>query len=200
MDTLDSRYVPRGGARLALELFSPQSALRADQSYRRLSGKWTGAQSFGKNTLVGRVRLGTGLGGDMPFYDQFALGGFLELSGYENEQFRGNDVAFGALIFYRELATLTPPLGRGIYLGGSLEVGSIRDTLEILTESKTRFGSSLFLGADTWLGPTYLGLGIAGDGDATAYFLLGRPRVGRRWMAEYDEHCLARLFVSGCNN
>ena len=65
------------------------------QGYNRLSGKWTGAQSFGKNTLVGKVRLGTSLGGDMPFYDQFSLGGFQVLSGYANEQFRGNDVAFG---------------------------------------------------------------------------------------------------------
>ena len=61
----------------------------------------------------------------MPYYDQFTLGGFQELSGYANEQFRGNQVAFGGLIYYRQLATLTPPLGRGIYLGGSLEVGSI---------------------------------------------------------------------------
>ena len=72
--------MPRGGTCLALELFSPQSALGADQSYNRLSGKWTGAQSFGKNTLVGKVRLGTSVGGDMPFYDQFSLAGFQELS------------------------------------------------------------------------------------------------------------------------
>ena len=174
-DTLDSRYVPRSGERLALDLFSPQSALGADQSYNRLSLTWTGAKSIGKNTLVGRARLGSSFGTDMPYYDQFALGGFQELSGYANDQFRGNQVAFGELIYYRKLATLTPPLGRGIYLGGSLEVGAVRDTVEDLSEGKTRFGSSIFLGADTWLGPTYFGLGISGEGDSTGYFLLGRP-------------------------
>jgi NTE family protein len=174
-DTLDSRYVPRSGTRLALDFFSPQASLGADVSYKRLSADWIGAKSFGKNTLVGRAQLGTSFGSDMPFYDQFALGGFQELSGYANEQFRGNQVAFGGLIYYRQIATLTPPLGRGIYLGGSLEVGSIRDTLDFLTESRTRFGSSIFLGADTWLGPAYLGLGLGGEGDATGYFLLGRP-------------------------
>lgn len=174
-DTLDSRYVPRSGTRIALDLFSPQTALGADLSYNRLSVDWAGAKSFGKNTLVGRARLGASFGSDMPFYDQFTLGGFQELSGYANEQFRGNQLAFGGLIYYRQLATLTPPLGRGIYLGGSLEVGSIRNTLDFLTEPKTRFGSSIFLGADTWLGPAYLGLGVGGEGDSTAYFLLGRP-------------------------
>jgi len=174
-DTLDSRYVPRSGTLLALDLFSPQSALGAGSSYNRLSASWTGATSFGKNTLAGRARLGSSFGVDMPYYDQFTLGGFQELSGYANEQFRGNQVAFGGLIYYRQLASLKPPLGRGVYLGGSLEVGAIGDTIDFLTEPKTRFGSSIFLGADTWLGPTYLGLGVGGDGDATGYFLLGRP-------------------------
>ncbi len=174
-DTLDSRYVPRSGSRLALDLFSPQIDLGADVRYNRLSGNWTGAKSFGKNTLVGRARLGSSFGSDMPYYDQFTLGGFQDLSGYANEQFRGNQVAFGGLIYYRQLAALTPPLGRGIYLGGSLEVGAIDDTLDFLTKAQTRFGSSIFLGADTWLGPTYLGFGIGDDGESTGYFMLGRP-------------------------
>ena len=174
-DTLDSRYVPRSGTRLALDLFAPQTVLGADLSYNRLSFDLASAKSFGKNTLVGHARLGASSGSDMPYYDQFSMGGFLELSGYANEQFRGNQLAFGSLIYYRQLATLTPPLGRGIYLGGSLEVGSIRDTFDFLTEPKTRFGSSIFLGADTWLGPAYLGMGVGGEGDSTAYFLLGRP-------------------------
>jgi NTE family protein len=174
-DTLDSRYVPRSGMRLALDLFSPLSAMGADVDYNRLYGNWTGAKSIGKHTLVGRARLGSSFGGDMPYYDQFTLGGFQDLSGYANEQFRGNQLAFGGLIYYHKLASLTPPLGRGIYLGGSLEVGAIRDTIEVLTEPKTRFGSSIFLGADTWLGPAYLGLGVSAEGDSTGYFLLGRP-------------------------
>lgn len=174
-DTLDSRYVPRSGVRLALDLFAPQGALGADLDYNRLSANLTGGKSFGRNTLVGRIRLGSSFGGDMPYYDQFPLGGFQELSGYANEQFRGNQVAFGGLIYYRQLATLTPPLGRGFYLGGSLEVGAIGDTLDFLTEPKMRFGSSVFLGAETWLGPAYLGLGVGDEGDATGYFLLGQP-------------------------
>jgi NTE family protein len=173
-DTLDSVAAPRSGARLELDLFSPQPALGADLSYNRLLADWTGARAVGEHALVGRLRLGSSVGSDMPYYDQFTLGGFLDLSGYANEQFRGNQLAFGGLIYYHRLATLQPPLGRGIYLGGSLEAGSIRDTIEPLTEPKTRFGSSLFLGADTWLGPAYLGVGVSGEGDATGYFLLGR--------------------------
>ncbi len=38
-----------------------------------------------------------------------------------------------------------------------------------------RLGSSLFLGADTGLGPVYLGLVHAPRGYTGLYFLLGRP-------------------------
>jgi NTE family protein len=111
----------------------------------------------------------------MPYYDQFTLGGFQRLSGYATDEFRGNNLAFGSLTYYRLLTALPPPLGRGVYVGGSLEIGTLNETIEQLNASGTRFGSSLFLGADTWLGPAYFGVGLTGDGETTGYIILGRP-------------------------
>ena len=173
-DTLDNLFFPRAGSRLALDIFAPQTTMGADRGYQRLLGAWTGAYSRGDDTLVGKLRLGTSLDSDLPYYDQFALGGFHQLSGYASEQFRGNRMAFGGLIYYRKLMALKPPLGKGVYLGGSLEVGAVQDTVEALTEEKTRYGGSLFLGADTWLGPAYLGIGVTAEGDTTGYVGLGR--------------------------
>jgi NTE family protein len=99
----------------------------------------------------------------------------MKLSGYANEQFRGNDYAFGSLVFQHQLTTLTPPLGKGLYLGASLEVGRQWDVIDELNPSKTRYGSSLFFGADTWLGPFYFGLGLSGEGDTAGYVILGKP-------------------------
>ncbi len=174
-DTLDDRYIPREGMRLAADFFSPQSAFGADAHYNRLFLHWMGAKRLGKHTILGRLRLGSSFGEYMPYYDQFPLGGFFNLSGYSRDQFRGNRMAFGALVYYQKIADLTPPLGRGIYAGASLELGTLRDTVDFLSEGKTRFGSSLFLGADTWLGPVFFGLGFGESGDATAYFQLGNP-------------------------
>jgi len=39
--------------------------------------------------------------------------------------------------------------------------------------SETRYGSSLFFGADTWPGPFYLGLGLSGGGNTTGYVIIG---------------------------
>ena len=83
-------------------------------------------------------------------------------------------LAFGSLAYYRRLP-LTVPLTRGVYLGGSLEVGELEDTDPGRTVPGTRFGSSLFLGVDTVIGPAYLGLGLAGDGNAAGYVIIGWP-------------------------
>jgi len=174
-DTLDNAYAPRRGNRLALDLRSPQSALGADVAFNRAAGRWDGAFGFGANTIVASAEVGKAFGGDMPYYDQFALGGFLHLSGYAIDEFRGNQLAFGSLTYYRLITALPPPLGRGVYVGASLEVGELQETNPLLTEPGTRFGSSVFLGADTWLGPAYIGLGLGGDGNMTGYLVLGRP-------------------------
>lgn len=183
-DTLDSVGAPRSGMQLSLEAMSPLSAMRADVDYTRAQFRAIAAHSFGANTVTGILRGGTSFGADMPYYDQFPLGGFLSLSGYANEQFRGNDMAFGSLVYYRQIAALPPPLGRGLYLGASLEAGWLSDSLVpspsdgsdiLLTKEETRYGGSVFFGSDTWIGPAYLGLGLSADGETAVYVLIGVP-------------------------
>jgi NTE family protein len=183
-DTLDSAGAPRSGVRFALESMTPLAVLGADVDYTRALFTAISAQSFGANTIAGSVKAGSSFGANMPYYDQFPLGGFLRLSGYANEQFRGNDMAFASLAYYHQIASLPPPLGRGLYLGASLEAGWLSDgtvhnakTGEdiLLSPEATRFGGSLFFGSDTWIGPAYLGLGLSDTGDSTIYVLIGRP-------------------------
>jgi len=181
-DTLDSVAAPRSGLRISLETLSPLKAMGADVDYTRAFLKATAARSFGANTMAGTLKAGTSFGAEMLYQDQFPLGGFLQLSGYANDQFRGNDMAFAGLAFYRQIASLPPPLGRGLYLGASLEAGWVddgvlysqrRDTDIILNEGETHYGGSFFFGSDTWLGPAYLGIGLSGEGDSTVYVLIG---------------------------
>ncbi|MEA3640913.1 MAG: patatin-like phospholipase family protein [Lamprobacter sp.] len=174
-DTRDSGALARRGDYLKADLFAPLKDLGADEQYFRTEIQGGKAISSGANTLTINLRGGSSFGDQMPYYDQFPLGGFLKLSGYANEQFRGNQYAFGSLVYQHQLTTLTPPLGKGLYLGGSVEAGRLWDVREELNPSETRYGSSLFFGADTWLGPFYLGLGLSGDGNASGYVILGKP-------------------------
>jgi NTE family protein len=183
-DMLDDGFLPRSGKRVSLRVNRPLEALGADVEYTRLQAEWRGAFSTGPHSLLGTVRAGTSFDDSMPYWDRFALGGFLNLSGYNMDQFRGNQLAYGNLVYFRKVAAFPAPLGRGLYLGGSLEVGRLWDT-EIrdpptgapilLAPEKTRYGGSLFLAADSFVGPFYLAWGISGEGDHSFYVLLGQP-------------------------
>ena len=181
-DTLDSAAAPRSGLRFTVDSMTPLKALGSDVEYTRTLLTATSATSFGPHTVAGTLRAGTSFGSDMPYYDQFPLGGFFRLSGYANEQFRANDMAFAGLAYYRQVASLPPPLGRGLYLGASLEAGwmssgEVRNPVTfrslVLNPEDTRYGGSVFFGSDTWIGPAYLGLGLSGTGESTVYVLIG---------------------------
>ena len=170
-DTMDGSYVATAGQRIQVDARRPLT----DLQYTRLDASWSGGWSSGKDTLLASLRGGTSFDDAMPYYDQFPLGGFLKLSGYRNEQFRGNQYAFGRLVYYHELAELQPPLGRGVYVGGSLEAGRLWDVNTDFAPEKNRYGASVFLSADTFLGPFYFGWGVAATGDNSFYLLLGKP-------------------------
>jgi len=177
LDTLNSAYIPTAGNRLNLSITNPLGAMGADVEYTRIKARWDGAFSLREHSFVGSMMAGSSLNEEMPYYDQFPLGGFLKLSGYANEQFRGNDMAFASIVYYNRIATLPSPLGKGLYLGGSLESGKIWNSPGdgILNEEKLRFGSSLFFGADSIIGPFYVGFGLSGEGDTTVYVVLSKP-------------------------
>ncbi|MBB1075415.1 patatin-like phospholipase family protein [Rhodoferax sp. 4810] len=187
-DTLDSPGAPRSGLRFALETSTPLTAFGADNdaggNYTRALFTATTARSFGVNTIATSIKLGSSFGAEMSYDNQFPFGGFLKGSGYANEQFRGNDIAFAAVSYYRQIASLPPPFGRGLYLGASLEAGWLSDSMVydhsqdtefLLTSEATRYGGSLFFGSDTWIGPAYFGLGLTSNGEHAFYVLFGRP-------------------------
>ena len=79
------------------------------------------------------------------------------------------------MTYYYRLPVASSPLARAMFAGGSLELGnawlkpgdaSLRDLL---------VGRSLFVGADTALGPLYLSVVSAPRGYTGLYLFLGRP-------------------------
>jgi NTE family protein len=59
------------------------------------------------------------------------------------------------------------------YAGGSLEMGNVwKNTSDIFSHDNI-FGGSLFVGADTPLGPLYLAYGRNDSGEGSVYLYLG---------------------------
>jgi len=66
-------------------------------------------------------------------------------------------------------------LTRGTYFGSSLEAGNAWDRFEDVGKGRLRWGGSLYLGADTAIGPVYGAVGYSPVRGATLMLFVGRP-------------------------
>jgi NTE family protein len=174
-DQINHAWYPTEGYGGTVAAYAAMTSFGSALDYQKLEATARAAHSWGPHTLNAHVRGGTDFGSGMPAYESFTLGGPLRLSGYRINQFNGREYAYGRLMYYNRLLPLPDLLGSGVYVGGAAEIGTIRDRVDGLPSPGTLWSGSAFLGADTFAGPAYLGVGFAGSGNWTLYLLLGAP-------------------------
>jgi NTE family protein len=173
-DRLDNIDFPRRGWSAVARGKLSRDALGADDAYDRAWTELRAATSTGRMTFVGRFEGGTSFESTLPVYDRFELGGFTRLSGLEPRQLQGDEYFLAALGGYVRVASIGAPLGGNIYAGLLAETGRTWLSEVALSADRLRAGGSAFLGAETLLGPVYLGYGWTDGGDDSLYFYLGR--------------------------
>jgi NTE family protein len=175
-DQLDSLAFPRTGLHAAINILTTKEDWGSDDEYTRAQLGFRGVKSFGKNTFSGHLEWGDELSGkkDLPVYDAFKLGGPERLSGLNLDQLTGSHYNLATLSYYRQYASLPSQIGRGLYLGFSLEAGRINDPLMVDPFDWVTSGA-VFWGADTVLGAAYIGYGFSSLGQSTMYLVIG-PR------------------------
>jgi NTE family protein len=171
LDRLDNVALPRSGYLLTLDGQHSSGALGADEDYSRFEAQARAAMSLGAHTLRVALRAGdTPDAGDLPVYAQFQLGGFLNLSGYRQQQLIGPRYAYGRILYQSTQFRL--PLFGGAYSGVALEVARMPQLVP--SNEERMFGSgTLYLAADTPLGVAYLGYGYANQDNQALYLNLG---------------------------
>jgi NTE family protein len=174
-DHTDHAWFPRNGHRIAATAYLAEESLGSTRTYQRAEGSFTGAATWGAHTFNLNIAGGSDLGSSMPAYETFTLGGPLQLSGYRIGEFSGNRMTFGRLMYYNRTLPLPDLLGSGIYLGVSLEAGRLQNRQDGLPERGTIYSGSIFLGADSFLGPGFFGVGFGEGGRIGVYMLLGVP-------------------------
>lgn len=107
--------------------------------------------------------------------DSFTLGGFLNLSGTPVGAVAGSQAAGLSLVTYYRMGELPRGLGRGWYTGFSLEAGDAWNRATGFRWGEVKKAGSVFVGADTVVGPLYAGWGQTHRGDSSFYLFLGRP-------------------------
>ena len=107
----------------------------------------------------------------MPVAYKFTLGGLYKLSGYENDEFRGNHYMLLGAGYLKRIGRLPDLLGGPMYVSVNLDGGSAFDDWN---EAQGRFSFGGGLAMDTLIGPVSAHIAFDVDGGSRAYILLGR--------------------------
>jgi len=180
-DSLDNPYFPRTGVRGFAEYFYGNQSITDgtttldSNNAMRVSGEVNVAFAFDqKNFFNVAAKAGSIRNETNTQLSDFSLGGFLQLSGLRTNQIAGNYMMFSRAVYYHEIMQL-PVIGGAVFVGGSIEAGNIWSSRSQASARDLVTAGSLFVAANTWLGPFYFAYGRATEGQSTFYVFLGRP-------------------------
>jgi NTE family protein len=182
-DTLDDSSFPTRGVLSRMTLRQGLTSLEGEVEDLFAEMQLDVAQTFGRHTF----NLGLEAAGavdDEARIAPYTLGGFLRLSGLHQNELRGDTVFLSRLIYFRHLGGQSL-LGQPIYAGFSIEGGNAWPRANDFSLDDLVGSGSLFFGADTVLGPAYVGVGFAEQNAREYYVLFGR-RFGRSLSPIFD--------------
>ena len=176
-DNLDSAFFPNTGYRASMSYkYSDQYSGKKPLTYNQLYLDFAGAYSFGKSTFEPHIKYGGtfnidtngapgGFSNSQDFSSYYTLGGLFNLSGLPRNAITGNNMAFASVVYRYRLTddNFFGSLGMPIYAGFSLEGGSAIYGEERMTFDDVLYSESIYVGADTIIGPFYLGAGSTQD-------------------------------------
>jgi len=174
-DSLDNLSFPNSGFFSNLSINANRKNIGADSDYEQLKLAISGAGTFERYTILSRVMLEATLderaANDIRANELFWHGGFLELSGTIRNELFGQYFGLIETAFYRRLGDITfLPL----YAGFSLEAGNAWIERSDINSNNIRYSGSIFVGAETFLGPVYIAVGASSKGDLAFYFNISK--------------------------
>ena len=173
-DSLDNLSFPNHGLFGNLSFIENKESLGANSDYRQLGFSLGGAGTYKRYTFFSRIMFETTLNENAPNNAVFRRGGFLELSGNFNKQLVGQHFGLVEAVFYRRIGDISV---LPIYAGFSVENGNAWDSTSDIDPDNSFFSGSVFVGADTFLGPIYIAYGASANGEQTIYFMLGQSFI-----------------------
>jgi len=176
-DNLDRAFFPTMGYRAQfIYRYSDQYTGTRPLDYQQVFADVAGAFSFGKSTFEPHIKYGKtfniddhGAGGgftnSQDFNSYYTLGGLFNLSGLPRNAVTGNNITFGALVYRYRLTddNFFGSLGMPIYAGASLESGGVLYGDGRMTTDDLLYSGSVYMAADTIIGPFYIGGGVTED-------------------------------------
>ncbi len=173
VDRLDNLYFPAHGHFASAIYRINRTDLGASQDYDQVLFAALIARSRGKNTFSVGVDYRTTTSGQAPPERRFRAGGLFDLSGFEFNQLSGQH--YGRVIG-QVRRNIWDAGFANIFLGTSLEYGNVWESRDDIDVGDGLLAGSIYLGADTMIGPVFLGYGYAEGGKGSFYLYVGALR------------------------
>ncbi len=174
-DSLDNAYFPHHGLKGHISLSSFNDAFGGDDDFSQLEVSSLGALSCGKHSFALAGLYNRTLHNTPSFTQKFYLGGMYELTGLNSQELFGNNSGLVSAIYYYQWKNLhiIPNRPLPIYVGASLEKGKVWGEPN-LSDNRFIGSGSVFIAADSILGPIYLAVGATDTGHQAVHLTL-RP-------------------------
>jgi len=174
-NTLDNFEFPLRGASGGAKLISSLTELGSDSKFTGIDVGGLAAKTWGKTTVIPKVFYRGIVDGNGEIQNAYTIGGFLNLSGYRPEQLSGQHVGLAEIICYRNMGNVgLGDFHTALYLGFSAEAGGAWQDRSDITLSSLIYAGSVFVGANTFIGPAYLYYGLAEGGNQTVGLFIGQ--------------------------
>ncbi len=179
-DDLDNVNFPRKGMKSELRWTKEMKMWGSDYDYDQVYVALEKPFTYERHNLTLFAKYGNTYKNNDPLDMQrisglFILGGLFNLSGYDPYSFYGDNVLLGVLKYNYQLkdggffGSLNAPL----YVGFSLEGGNAWDNDATSSIKSMKASASVYVAADTFLGPLYLAYGRSKDRKDSVYLYLG---------------------------
>ncbi len=173
LDTLDKITFSRRGFVGEVDWKYVKQPFASNESKSVVYAQVGSPMTFGALTVFPTIEGGLTLNGDSLIGGEFNLGGFQRLSGLQPREFSGNNMALGIVRSYYQLSERASQFGLATYIGASLELGGVWQDRTGFNRDDLLLAGSVYVGAESFIGPIYLALGFTEGGDRAIYVFVG---------------------------
>ncbi|WP_373005246.1 patatin-like phospholipase family protein [Sulfurimonas sp.] len=180
VDNLDNLNFPNTGLKSMIKWTKEMKGFGSDYEHEKIYFDIEKPISFNSHNITTYMQFGTTYNNNNDkntfiLNDKFVLGGLFNMSAYKPYSIVGNHMALGVVKYRYQLkdggffGTLDAPL----YTGFSLEIGDAWDDGIHKNIHDLKKSVSVYVAADTFLGPFYLAFASSEDGEDSFYLYLG---------------------------
>jgi NTE family protein len=174
VDTQDRAVFPARGTYGTVSIERGLEAMGGSENATLARLDWTLQLSAGRSIFAPFASVAVNVSNESTLRSAATIGGFGRLSGLgENELIDDHGGVFGLFYYYEIKGLSLGPIGNRLYAGMSLEAGNVYERDESITWESLRYGGAIFAGAETPLGPAYLGWGWTEPNRDRFYLVIG---------------------------